>query len=307
MQTQTFPPLYYRGQQLKTTPAYYGELREATHLLDDVPALHQRLQEDGYLLLRGLLDRAEVIEARRSVLQRLWDQGVLDTTYPLLEGVLKPDVRVAFRPDLTIGNAAVEQVVYAGPMMRFFDRFLGEPATHFDYTWLRAKSGGPDTATTPHCDVVFMNRGAKELYTAWTPLGDVDYTMGGLMVLEGSHRRADHLGEYWEFDVDTYCVNSEKEQESRKWSWANTGGSFTKDAIGVREQIGGRWLSHEFRMGDVLIFSGRLLHGSLDNQTNRIRLSLDTRYQRASEPQDHRWIGPNPVAHGPDARQGLIC
>lgn len=307
MLSATLPALYYRGLQLKTAPAYFGELRDSTDLLNDAPALRHCMAEDGYLYLPGLLDVDEVLVARRSVLERLAEQDALDLTYPLMEGVLKPDVRLAFRPDLAAKNPAVEQLLYAGEMMHFFDHFFDEPATHFDYTWLRAKSGGADTATTPHCDIVFMNRGAKTLYTAWTPLGDVPWEMGGLMVLEGSHRRADVLSEYWEFDVDTYCINGEKEDETLKWSWAKTGGSFTKDAIGVREQMGGRWLSHEYRTGDVLIFCMQLLHASMDNQTNRIRLSTDSRYQPASEPFDPRWVGENPIAHGESAREGLIC
>jgi hypothetical protein len=305
MLTATLPALYFRGHQLR--PDYVGELRTANHLLHDALALQERMAEDGYLLLRGLLDRDRALAARRSVLQRLWDQGQLDKSYPLMEGVLNPDVRLAFRPDLAEQNPEVEALLYEGEMMAFFDHFLGGPATHFDFTWLRAKSGGPDTATTPHCDIVFMSRGTKDLYTAWTPLGDIGYDMGGLMVLEDSHLRADVLGEYWEFDVDTYCINGEKEDETLKWSWSKTGGSFSKDAIGVRDQIGGRWLTSEYQLGDVLIFSMRLLHASLDNLTNRVRLSTDSRYQLASEPLDPRWIGEHPPAHGPDARQGLIC
>jgi hypothetical protein len=307
MLAKTLPALYYRGRQLKTGPETFGELRDSSDIRDDAPALRERMVEDGYLFLPDLLERDQVLEARAAVLQRVWDEGALDDSYPLLEGVLKPDVRLTFRPDLAVKNPEVERLLYSGAMMRFFDHFLGGPATHFDFTWLRAKSSGPDTATTPHCDIVFMNRGTHELYTAWTPLGDVPYEMGGLMVLEGSHRREDVLGDYWEFDVDAYCINEEKEEEARPWSWAKTGGSFSKDAIGVREQIGGRWLTREYAMGDVLVFCMQLLHASLDNQTNRLRLSTDTRYQLAGQPLDPRWMGETPIAHGPDAKQGLIC
>jgi hypothetical protein len=50
-----------------------------------------------------------------------------------------------------------------------------------------------------------------------------------------------------------------------------------------------------------------LVHASLDNQTDRIRLSSDTRYQRASEPADDRWIGPNPSAQTRAAKRGCMC
>ncbi len=48
------------------------------------------------------------------------------------------------------------------------------------------------------------------------------------------------------------------------------------------------------------------MHCSLDNKSpdNRIRLSVDTRYQPADEPIDERWIGQNPIAHGDQAKRG---
>jgi ectoine hydroxylase-related dioxygenase (phytanoyl-CoA dioxygenase family) len=192
-------------------------------------------------------------------------------------------------------------------MMNFFEHFLGGPALHFDFTWLRAKAPGPNTATHPHCDIVYMSRGTKQLYTAWTPLGDVPYELGGLMILEGSHRKVEILGEYWDFDVDTYCVDNRSDAPHDAWSWSASGGAFSKDAIGVREQIGGRWLSNEYSIGDVLIFSVFTLHASMDNRTNRVRLSTDSRYQLATESADERWMGAEPIAHGPEAKVGMIC
>jgi hypothetical protein len=39
------------------------------------------------------------------------------------------------------------------------------------------------------------------------------------------------------------------------------------------------------------------MHASINNQTNRYRLSCDTRYQRADEQADERWVGEDPIAH----------
>ena len=50
-------------------------------------------------------------------------------------------------------------------------------------------------------------------------------------------------------------------------------------------------------MGDLLTFSMKLVHASLDNQSDAIRISTDTRYQLASEPTDDRWVGPAPRGH----------
>ena len=58
-------------------------------------------------------------------------------------------------------------------------------------------------------------------------------------------------------------------------------------------------------MGDLVVFSMHTMHCSLDNNSpnNRIRLSLDTRYQPAVDETDERWIGENPIAHGAEAKR----
>ncbi len=61
-----------------------------------------------------------------------------------------------------------------------------------------------------------------------------------------------------------------------------------------------------YETGDVLIFGMFTVHASLDNCTDRIRLSTDTRYQLASEPIDERWVGEVP-GHSEGGKRGKIC
>jgi ectoine hydroxylase-related dioxygenase (phytanoyl-CoA dioxygenase family) len=42
--------------------------------------------------------------------------------------------------------------------------------------------------TGAHVDNVYMCRGTDQLYTMWTPMGDVTTEMGTLAMCEGSHR-----------------------------------------------------------------------------------------------------------------------
>ena len=44
--------------------------REATHLLDDTEALHQRIEEDGYLIIRNFHTRQQIQNARREILEQ---------------------------------------------------------------------------------------------------------------------------------------------------------------------------------------------------------------------------------------------
>ena len=75
----------------------------------------------------------------------------------------------------------------------------------------------------------------------------------------------------------------------------------------MRTELGGRWLTAEFQMSDVLIFSMHTLHCSHDNQTSHLSISTDSRYQLASEPIDPRWIGDDPPGNGIPAKRGSIC
>ncbi len=315
--------LTFSGNPLEADAETLGELRRSEDIAHDAAALRKRMDEDGYLLLPGLLDRDQVLAARREVLQRLATQGVVDdVNHDLMDGVVTDQVVGSFAPDLARDNAPLDKVIYDGPMMDFYERFLGGEVRHFDYTWFRAKMPGTTTATQPHYDVVYMGRGTKNLWTSWTPLGDVPLEAGGLLVLEGSHKIEALREGYGSTDVDKFCANEneaaslveraraegrELSNEERQVIHWQGRGSFNPDAIATRAELGGRWLTSNYAAGDLLVLSMFTMHASADNHSSSIRLSSDTRYQLASEPVDDRWIGDNPPLHGIRAKRGLIC
>src|SRR6185503_2996477 len=108
--------------------------------------------------------------------------------------------------------------------------------------------------------------------------------------------------DYLSRDVDEHCVNR-NEGSPPRWD-----GVLSRNPNLLQQELGGRWLTAEqFRMGDVFFFPMTLVHGSLDNQTDRIRLSTDTRYQLAAEPVDERWVGAQPPGHAAAMSRGRIC
>lgn len=320
--------LEYQGRKLGHTPDDFGELKVSNDVLHDRDELEQRMADDGYLFLKGLLNKDEVLAARGEVMNRLMDAGVLDNRYPAIDGIAAPKGQIdgratgSFMPLLAHNNPPLDKVIHEGPIIDFYAHFLGGPVSYFDYTWFRCKRPGVNTATTPHCDIVYMGRGTKNLYTSWVPYGDVPYEMGGLILLEGSHKLAELKASYGSTDVDLYCENKGNaktivetaqiegrgltEDERKQVEW-NSSGSYSSDAIATREELGGRWLTAEYEMGDLLVFCMHMMHASADNQSNQYRLSSDTRYQLASEPQDERWIGEDPPAHGIRAKRGMVC
>lgn len=302
--TEPTQPLTSLGKTLDTSAQRFGIMRRADDIAHDAAALQARIKEDGYLLLSGLLDRNEVLAARQPIVQALADEGQLEPGFPVEQAVARKGTEQYFRPDMAAQNAALKHLLYApeGRMMRFFERFLAGPVRHFDFTWLRCVA--PGKGTPPHCDIVYMGRGTPRLYTAWTPLGDVDLDMGGVMVLEGSHRNERLRNGYGRRDVDSYCVNDPND-EARTARGYN--GWLSEDPVNLQRGLKGRWLTSPFAAGDVLIFDMFLVHGGLDNRSDRYRLSSDSRYQLASEPVDERWVGTDPPGHGPAGKRGKIC
>lgn len=295
-----------QGKPLSEDADKFGSLRDSSSIVNDVQALRERMEQDGYLFLPGYLDRDEVLTARREIMERVAAEGALQAGIDMMDGLLNPDVDVRFRPDLTRKSRILSKLLFDGRMMQLYERFLDGSIRHLDFIWLRAVS--PGLGTAPHGDSVFMNRGTTQLYTSWTPLGDIDTRLGGLIILENSHKLEHIKGGYGQRDVDTYCEDDPDAEEYRttgKWQW---NGQLSDDPVELRNQLGGRWLTANYRAGDLLVFSIYTLHASLDNQSeNQLRVSTDTRYQLASEPVDERWIGENPTAHGPGAKKGIIC
>ena len=327
MEPTTIPPLTHHSQALD----HLGPLQPANDALRDRAELRRRMDRDGYLFLRGLLGRQAVLAARRELLRRLAALRLLAPGRDSEEGAAAPAAAIDASATgdlaraLSRANEPLDQVLYAGPMLQFYQFFLGGPVRHFDFTWMRAKPPGGGQTTDPHCDIVFMGRGTKRLFTSWTPFDDISFEMGGLMVLEGSHLRDRLKNTYGAGDVDRYCTNGTNGGEAEpvvaqarragrdltaaersRIRW-NSSGSYSADAMAVQGEWGGRWLTAEYRMGDVLIFNMYLMHASSDNRTDRIRLSSDSRYQRADEPADERWVGVDPPGHGIRAKRGAIC
>lgn len=292
------------GYELDRRPEAFGYLKDSSDLLSQPDALRYQMQEEGYLYIKSLLKPQDVQKARLEIAEILAAQGNLEPGYPIQDCVAKPGLKMTFRPDLATQSPTLKKLLYSGRMMEFFQVFLGGKVRPFDYTWFRAVA--PGLATYPHSDSVYMGRGTDELYTAWTPLGDISWDMGGLMIWEKSHRLEMIKNSYGRRDVDSYCTNRKTAQlyaSGQKW-W---NGALSKNPVSLRSRYAGRWLSAEFQAGDVLIFNIFMIHASLDNHSPSIRLSSDSRYQLASEPVDERWIGENPIGHSAAGKRGRIC
>ncbi len=292
----TSSPLFSSGYALDMSPESFGELRSSIALLGDVTGLRQNLADDGYLFLPGFFNRDDVFAVRDEFLRRLGAKGALHPDYPIFEGIASDIPANVTRDDVMRGNSSVRDLVFSAQLMTFYDSLLGGPATHYDHIWTRLIR--PGKGTLPHCDLPYMGRGTHNVLTAWIPYRDTSLEMGGLIMLEKSHLQAERIHHYLEIDADVYCEN----RNAYRYP-----GSLSRNPVSLREKFGGRWLTAEFKAGDLLTFGMKFVHASLDNQTSAYRISTDTRYQLASEPIDQRWVGESTEEWAAKHRIGMIC
>lgn len=297
--------IFAGGRPLDVSTEAFGELRNSSDLERQPLALKARLDEDGYLYVPGFFTRTEITAIRASLTEQLATDGSLDPNYPPFEAIARPDLEMGFRPDIANGNKVLESLIYGPKLVGWFESVLGGPIRHYDFTWLRAVA--PGLGTSPHCDIVYMGRGTTNLYTSWIPMGDVPLHVGGLIILEGSNRLFKLRETYGKLDVDVACENAPDARNQVEARGFHESGAIDTDPVALRERLGGRWLTAEYRMGDLLVFGMFTVHASLDNRSREIRFSSDSRYQLASDPVDERWVGENPIGHGPNAKRSLIC
>jgi hypothetical protein len=270
----------------KPVPAeVLGEFRDSTALMVDSSALQTRLAEDGYVFLRGVIAPSSIAMARQEVFCRLADVG--EIAEPPRNGIFtRQSDRAARYPD----SGSFWQSVSEGPALRrathgpeiqyVLDTIFGEPARGYDFIFLRP--GVVGRFTFLHYDFPFFSRGTKNVVTAWTALGDIPTAEGPLFVLENSHRFDDLLEPVQQIDY-----NSKDSPQVQMMG----------DAVEFARSRGSTLLTTNFEPGDVILFSMTTMHGSFDNcsPVNRTRLSVDVRWQPASEAVDDRYFGGNPA------------
>ncbi len=231
---------------------------------DSDATLRQRLRMDGYLFMRGLIAPQRVLSVRLRLLELCREHGWLDDAAPIGSGVARPGLVVS-EPEpryhrlyqVLIKTPWFNALSTAPELMALYLRLLEDEVFAHPRNIARIIFPGAQT-TQPHQDFHYIG-GAEDTYTTWVPLSDCPRDLGGLAILEGSHR---------------------------------LGGLQHIPAIGAGGHglpttgIGLRWLNCDYRCGDVVLFHSRTVHAGQDNRTGRLRLSCDFRYQRASDPVD---------------------
>jgi ectoine hydroxylase-related dioxygenase (phytanoyl-CoA dioxygenase family) len=253
--------------------------------------LWEQFQEQGYLWLKGLLDRQAVLDFRSCFFRCFSDAKlILPGSYPV-DGVYsgEEDKGAAHRLIAeAVRWASYESFCLAPPIWQFYEDVLGEPVMLHKRKILRYTKVGDIACTGAHYDLTYLRAGTDRVYTNWIPIGDIPVEMGGLVYLEGSHA----WGRKMEAEFSALNANLSPEEQISAYNrnMAETGW-LTKDLPSLSERLNTRWLMADYEAGDVVFHSAYQIHASTENKDSRrrIRLSTDIRYQRISDQADARW------------------
>lgn len=248
------------------------DLIDSTDILGQPEELRQRGEKDGYLFFRGLLPKSDVLSLRCDLLAIVERYGWRQPGQDALGGRINLDAlnRIPndeMREDIGVSAAAYHDALslesfnalpHHPKLIALYERlFQDQVLVHARHIGRMITGHRVMVPTPPHQDFPLI-QGTSKTWTAWFPLGDCPRSMGGLTVLRGSHR----LG---------YVPI----QQSK-----GAGGIVAQTCPWETD-----WKAADFEAGDVLTFPSFTIHKALRCQDKElIRLSMDVRFQPASEP-----------------------
>ena len=270
---------------VKVPSSLLGSLKETCLKNKSDEQLRNSLNNDGYLLLREVIDKNSITKARNDVFEKL--NNVDELTDPFYEGISsgrsRRDELHKDRGDFweNVSNTkSLRKITNGNILQGVFSRIFGISSIGFDFIFLRAVSGGKFTHM--HCDAGFFTRKTQKVLTCWLVFTDITIDKGPLFIIEGSHKFSDIKTKYKGFDVDIH-----KHMKA----------TIDTDPITFAKQRNSKILTTQFRPGDALIFGMYTVHGTFENYANdkKIRLTCDIRFQPNNEIKDPRYFGPNPT------------
>jgi ectoine hydroxylase-related dioxygenase (phytanoyl-CoA dioxygenase family) len=244
---------------------------DSTGIAGDGKALAARMARDGYLFVRGLVPPAEVAAVREDALAVVAEAGWLSAERARADAIANPRAACADPDDRYVPvlrrlyrREALHALKHHPAVVGLFESMLGEDVLVHPMLIVRnIFPQRPELTTPSHQDFPHI-QGTAETFAMWLPLSDCPTAMGGLTVAESSHAQG--------------------VREFRASSGAG--------AMEVCDPLDGRWVGGDFAQGDAVIFHSMTVHRALPNTTDRLRQSIDARYQRLSEPVSEKSLDP---------------
>lgn len=292
-------------------PEQVGYLKESSKDLP-IEELRRRYHEDGYVFIKGLLPKEDVLKTREKYFKMLEPSGVLKPGTKPVEGIFDDEKNPDDFPgmgamppiDGQLGPDTAAMFVDLALQAHYEDWYKEDFCRHPVLMDTVAKLSGWGDNTmfvkrsllrnnTPrnnaigvHYDHIFIRFGEPTHFTAWVPIGDVSDEGGGLIYLEDAHT----LGREIEAEHIRKHEGKELTDEELHVSMLSTG-LLSEGPKEYCERFGKRWLAANYEAGDVVFHTPFTIHASTVNHDpkNSIRLGTDLRYVDKSKPYDKRW------------------
>lgn len=176
-----------------------------------IDELRKRYDEDGYLFLKQLLPREDVLKARERYFDLVAPTGVLEEGTQPVEGIFNSKRSTDDFPGIGAGAVggngrpggdSATQFVDLALEAHYKDWYAEEFCRHPALEGFVAKFTGWGKNTLPvrrtllrnnlpntkpigvHYDQIFLRYGEPTAVTAWVPIGDIKVNGGGLIYLE---------------------------------------------------------------------------------------------------------------------------
>ena len=263
---------------IEVVEATYGELVSSNEATGDAAELQRRLAADGYLFFRHLLPAIELQQLRLEIMSTLQGCGWLRADTDPMDGIAAVEKRT------TEGDLSYTDVYHQVYRLEKFHRIAHSPDL---LSLLEDVQNCPmmcqpqkvariwfpqftEHTTPTHQDFVHF-QGSVDNLTCWSPVGDCPRELGGLAILRGSHQVNRILAHQFSLGAGSLHVEIDQHHE-----------------------LGDEWLTTDFEVGDTLIFNALTVHRALPNLTHdRLRVSLDNRYQRQADPIAEHMLQPH--------------
>lgn len=256
-------PLVSNGYPLSTSPDRLDWLIPSDpHTSIDI--LREQFKAQGYLWLKGILKRDNVLAFRRRFFQAMQPTGLLAPDSDPVDGIATRDSVATGDTNKILMEvvrwAAYESFCLSPEIWRFYERLLDSAVYLHKRKIIRQVQPGSKNSTGAHYDLVYLRGGTDSVCSSWIPLGDVPVEMGGLVYLEGS----DALGRQMEAEFSHKNANLPPEERISAYN-RNMAGWLTKDLPGLADQLDSRWLIADYEAGDMVIHSAYMIHAATDN------------------------------------------
>ena len=229
--------------------------------------LQNEIDTRGYALIRDLLPGEDVLRTLDAVTQVLSAAGWLRPGEDPLERIANPEAACgdpdpAFkRTYQSVFNLeAFHALPHHPALRRMMQMLVGERLLVHPKPIGRLIFPNCERLTVhAHQDYRFMG-GDRECFTVWIPLHDCSVDGGSLQVVEGSHRTG-------------YLPHADE--------------NLHVPEIAQDTELNGDWVGGRINAGDVLMFRSLTVHAASPNVSDRVRVSIDCRFQdygRALDP-----------------------